>query len=55
MGEWKRTRASLPEDERPMALTPTPHAVLGGDYLDGPPTKDALQRVLDLFTDRLTP
>ncbi|WP_341250346.1 dienelactone hydrolase family protein [Euzebya pacifica] len=55
VGEWKRTRASLPEDERPMALTPTPHAVLGGDYLDGPPTKDALQRVLDLFTDRLTP
>ncbi|CAN5463870.1 dienelactone hydrolase family protein [soil metagenome] len=50
---WKRARKAMPEAQRPLSLTGTPHGVLGGDYLDGPPTEEALARVLALFTDRL--
>lgn len=52
--EWKANRKALPEQQRPVSLTGSPHSVLGGDYLDGPPTRAAFDRVIELFTDRLT-
>lgn len=52
-GEWKAARRALPADERPITVTGQAHSVLGGDYLDGPPTRAALDRVLALFTERL--
>jgi dienelactone hydrolase len=53
--EWKQARKALPPAERPTSLTGSPHGVLGGDYLDGPPTRQALDRVLELFAERLVP
>ena len=54
-GEWKRERQALAPEDRPATLTGQPHSVLGGDYLDGPPTRAALDRVIELFTERLQP
>ncbi len=53
--EWTENRRAMPEDERPTTIGGRPHSVLGGDYLDGPPTLAALDRTIELFTQRLMP
>lgn len=52
---WKASRDALPEEDRPFVLGGKPHSVLGNDYLDAPPTDEALAKVLALFTERLQP
>ncbi len=53
-GEWRRSRKTLPPEAVPPTITHMPHGVLGGDYLEGPPTRQALDRVLELFSEKLT-
>lgn len=53
--EHKAAIASLPADQRPDPLLPTPHSVLGADYVEVGPTRAALDRVLALFDRQLRP
>jgi dienelactone hydrolase len=50
--EWTRSRRALPRDERPVSLG-RPHSAIGGDYLDAPPTRAAMDRVLEFLEARL--